>query len=380
MRELLDQEDADAGRGDGLERRREPLDDDRREAERELVDEQDHARLRDERLREHDHLLLAAGEQAAGDRPALLELGEQLERVRDPALGLLPLESEYVATRRLSSTVSSGSSRRPSGTTATPAPRICSGRRRVRSSVAEQDAAGARRAARPPTASTSVDLPAPFGPSSVVTSPGGISSETSCSTGRPPRGDGSSALEAQRAAASTRRRRSSRRQLLLGAEVGAHHVLVAQHLGGRAGRDQLAEVEHRGRRAAGRDEAHVVVDEDHQRAELLRDALDHPRQVLGLLVGEAGGRLVEQHDPAARRRRRGRSRPGGARGRRARRPCVRRRLEADEVDRLEHVGACATRGSRPECSWIIATLSNTDSCAIACSVWNVRRSPQRARR
>ena len=33
-----------------------------------------------------------------------------------------------------------------------------------------------------------------------------------------------------------------------------------------------------------------------------------------------------------------------------------------------------------EFSWIIATLSNTDSSSIACSVWNVRRTPQRARR
>ena len=41
-------------------------------------------------------------------------------------------------------------------------------------------------------------------------------------------------------------------------------------------------------------------------------------------------------------------------------------------------------GARPplslECSWIIATLSNTDSSSIACSVWNVRRTPHRARR
>ena len=33
-----------------------------------------------------------------------------------------------------------------------------------------------------------------------------------------------------------------------------------------------------------------------------------------------------------------------------------------------------------EFSWIIATFSNTDSSSIACSVWNVRRTPQRARR
>ena len=34
----------------------------------------------------------------------------------------------------------------------------------------------------------------------------------------------------------------------------------------------------------------------------------------------------------------------------------------------------------PECSCTIATLSNTDSSSMACSVWNVRRTPQRARR
>ncbi len=79
MRELLDQEHADAARGDRLQHGREALDDDRREPERELVDEH-HARVGDERLGQHDHLLLAAREQAAGDAPALLELGEELER------------------------------------------------------------------------------------------------------------------------------------------------------------------------------------------------------------------------------------------------------------------------------------------------------------
>ena len=64
VRELLDQEHADAARGDGLQRRHEPLDDDRREAERELVDEHD-LRLRDESLGEHDHLLLATRQERA---------------------------------------------------------------------------------------------------------------------------------------------------------------------------------------------------------------------------------------------------------------------------------------------------------------------------
>ena len=47
--------------GDRLERGGEALHDDGREPERELVDE-DHARVGDERLREHHHLLLAARE------------------------------------------------------------------------------------------------------------------------------------------------------------------------------------------------------------------------------------------------------------------------------------------------------------------------------
>src|SRR5262249_4418410 len=88
MRELLDQEHPRARRGHRLDRRHEALDDDRREPERELVYEQ-HARTGDERLREHEHLLLAARQQTALRRPALLELREQAERIVDPVLALL---------------------------------------------------------------------------------------------------------------------------------------------------------------------------------------------------------------------------------------------------------------------------------------------------
>ena len=63
------------------------------------------------------------------------------------------------------------------------------------------------------------------------------------------------------------------------------------------GGDEPAEVEHRGGLAAGRHEAHVVVDEDHQRADLLGDAPDDMAEVLGLLVGQAGRGLVEEHEP-----------------------------------------------------------------------------------
>src|SRR4029453_11861414 len=104
--ELLDQQHAHPVGGGALQRRHQALDDDRREAQRELVDE-DELRPRDERLREHDHLLLAAGERAGDRVPARLPERGELDRVLDPALAS-SRESEYVATRMLSSTVRSG--------------------------------------------------------------------------------------------------------------------------------------------------------------------------------------------------------------------------------------------------------------------------------
>jgi hypothetical protein len=59
---------AHAGRRDRLQRGRQPLHHHRRQAERELVD-QDHLRTGDERLRQHDHLLLAAREQPRAPAP-----------------------------------------------------------------------------------------------------------------------------------------------------------------------------------------------------------------------------------------------------------------------------------------------------------------------
>ena len=85
VRELLDEQHADAGFGDLLDHGHQALHDDGSETERELVDHE-HLRLRHERLRQHHHLLLATGEQSATDLPALLQLGEQRQRVLD-ALG-----------------------------------------------------------------------------------------------------------------------------------------------------------------------------------------------------------------------------------------------------------------------------------------------------
>ena len=212
----------------------------------------------------------------AGDLPALLELGEELERARDPAAASF-LSSAYVATRRFSSTVSPGSSRLPSGTIATPAPRMNSGRLRVRSASPsrtrplspqhaahgehERRLAGAVRAeqrrhlARRDRERDVVQHAASAACDAEILEPqlraGGASRRSQ---------DASEPSQSRRPRCPGRRASRSRRG--------------ARRLSARC--DQLAEVEHRRGRAAGRDEAHVVVDEDHERAELLRDLLITP--------------------------------------------------------------------------------------------------------
>ena len=86
--ELLDQQHADPRLGDLANRRDQPVDDHRREAQRQLVD-QDVLRLRDERLGEHHHLLLASRQRPSGCVQALLQLWEQLERACPPRLRLV---------------------------------------------------------------------------------------------------------------------------------------------------------------------------------------------------------------------------------------------------------------------------------------------------
>ena len=85
---------ADPGARDLLERRHEALHDDRRQAQRELVDDHD-PRPRDERLGEDDHLLLAAREQARRRLPARLELAGRA-RARSAIRALRSLARERV--------------------------------------------------------------------------------------------------------------------------------------------------------------------------------------------------------------------------------------------------------------------------------------------
>jgi hypothetical protein len=86
--ELLDQQHAGAGLGDGGDHRDQPADHDRGQAEGQLVDEQV-ARLADQGLGQHDHLLLAAGQGAGQGGQALGQLREQFQDLLAAGLGLL---------------------------------------------------------------------------------------------------------------------------------------------------------------------------------------------------------------------------------------------------------------------------------------------------
>ena len=99
----------------------------------------------------------------------------------------------------------------------------------------------------------------------------------------------------------------------------------------------------------------------------------------GLLVGQPGGGLVQQHGfggpttaraTSSRRRSPAASVPTAAEGSA---PSPTNEIGAEHV--LAPGGA-----AHLACSCTIATLSYTDSSSMACSVWNVRRTPHRARR
>ena len=118
---LLDDDDRDAGGVHLVHDLDELADDGRRQAERELVDEQQ-LRVGDERLADGEHLLLAAGEVAGELVDALGEAREQLEHPLlgrgDRGAGRLRLVQQ--ARRRLSRTVSDGNVLRPPGMSTTP--------------------------------------------------------------------------------------------------------------------------------------------------------------------------------------------------------------------------------------------------------------------
>src|SRR5207302_8845013 len=77
---LLDEDDADAARADPAEDLVDPAGDERGEAQRELVDEQQPGAAH-ERPPDSHHLLLAPAEPAGGEVEALVELGEPAQHV-----------------------------------------------------------------------------------------------------------------------------------------------------------------------------------------------------------------------------------------------------------------------------------------------------------
>ena len=124
-----------------------------------------------------------------------------------------------------------------------------------------------------------------------------------------------------------------------------------------------------------------MVDEDHQRAGLLGDAADDLAEPLASPRREGRRPARRATRAGACRRRPGRPRRAGAGRRRACRP-ARFATSPRPTNAIASI-TCWRRARRDPpsvCSWTRSTFSYTERFAIACSVWNVRRTPHRARR
>ena len=142
-------------------------------------------RLGEQRARDRELLLLAAGELAAGRGSRSREDREALEHALEVAAASLRSLRAVVPSRRFSATVSVAKICRPSGTSATP-------RRTIRSGASPTRLVAAS-TIEPPTGGTSpriavsvVDLPAPFGPIIATISPSLTSNEIECSAATRP--------------------------------------------------------------------------------------------------------------------------------------------------------------------------------------------------
>ncbi len=97
---LLDQQDRDAFARDLQHRFEDLLHHQRREPHRRLV-EQQQLRLRHQRARHREHLLLAAGQRAGGLPAALLEAGKEIEHALDVVLDRGPVAADVGAHREI---------------------------------------------------------------------------------------------------------------------------------------------------------------------------------------------------------------------------------------------------------------------------------------
>ncbi len=153
----------------------------------------------------------------------------------------------------------------------------------------------------------------------------------------------------------------------------------ADHLG-RAGGDDLAEIEHVHLVAHAHDQAHVVLDQ-HDRRPVVGQRAQQGRESLGLLGVLARRGLVEQQQARAARPAPGRPRPGGrCRWAARRRSCLGdRRCRPSRSMMLVDDRRRPSRRCGPS-SAATSRLSRTLSRPNSSSRWNVRASPCRARR
>ena len=148
LRPLLDEQDRDAALADLRERGEDVVDHRGRESERGLV-EKEQVGLGDERPRDRELLLLAAGEDARRAVAVAATTGKSAAtRARSssaPSRGRRPTSPSL----RFSSTVSSGKMCRPSGTSATPERTIASGAQPGERTARVQDLPAVRAGRRP---------------------------------------------------------------------------------------------------------------------------------------------------------------------------------------------------------------------------------------
>ena len=284
------------------------------------------------------------------------------------------------------------SSRRPSGTIATPAAADRSGRaaRPGRGRSAGPSPPAARRT--PPTASTRLDLPAPFGPSRAVTSPAGMSIVTSLTTARRPRWTvmpRSASVSASRSRGDGTSRSGPRGVSLMVPPMVVSQDLRRTEIGAASPARRAAPP--RSGRPISLPKSSTAVVSQHADTRLMSWSTR-------IISAPACSGIRRITSPRCSVSASGRPAAGSSSSTSRGLPTTalatstRRRCPAPSVATLADGSgpsptnsmAPSTSGRRPapqpECSWIIATFSKIESSSIACSVWKVRRTPQRARR
>ena len=144
------------------------------------------------------------------------------------------------------------------------------------------------------------------------------------------------------------------RDAAAGAEIGLDHGGIVLNLGGRAGCNHAAVVEHGDVVGDGHHHVDVVLDQDDRDA-AVREQADQRLETLDLAVREARGRLVEQQEPRLERERARDLEPALVAERQIARLLRRVVGEADEVEQLARLRAEARsslpkRGSRSSVS------------------------------